>query len=118
MRRLIPVLFVIVYAAAAPAEVDKKAERNWKAKCASCHGAHGKGDTDQGKKMKLENLGSADVQKKSDTDLHDAIANGVTKNGNTMDGFKDKLDDASITALVSYVRTFKEGAKKAKKAKK
>ena len=27
----------------ARAEVDKKTERTWKAKCASCHGADGKG---------------------------------------------------------------------------
>ena len=37
-------LLALVFAASARAEVDKKTERTWKAKCASCHGAEGKGD--------------------------------------------------------------------------
>ena len=35
------------------AEADKKTERTWKAKCASCHGADGKGQTDLGQKMAI-----------------------------------------------------------------
>jgi cytochrome c len=35
----------------ARAEVDKKIERTWKAKCAACHGADGKGQTEQGKQL-------------------------------------------------------------------
>ena len=32
---------------------DKKIERLWKAKCASCHGADGTAQTEKGKKMKV-----------------------------------------------------------------
>jgi len=35
----------------------------FKAKCAGCHGAEGKGDTGMGKSLKLKDLGSEDVQK-------------------------------------------------------
>ena len=73
--------------AAAHAEVDKKTERTWKAKCASCHGANGKGQTDQGKKMGIADYTAADRQK--------------------MDPFKDKLDAAQIDSLVGYVRSLK-----------
>ena len=59
MRILKLLLLMLVCAVPARAEVDKKAERNWKAKCASCHGADGKGQTDQGKKLKVEDMSSA-----------------------------------------------------------
>src|SRR5262249_25306369 len=98
-----------ICAASAWAEVDKKAERNWKAKCASCHGADGKGQTDQGKKLKLEDLSTAEFQKsKTDAQIKDAITNGIKKGDAEMEGFKDKLDAPSIDALVAYVRTLKK----------
>jgi mono/diheme cytochrome c family protein len=95
-------------AASARAEVDKKAERNWKAKCASCHGADGKAQTDQGKKMKIADMTSAEWQKgKTDAQLKNAIENGVKKGDAEMEGFKEKLDPAAIDGLVAYIRTFK-----------
>ena len=48
----------------------------FKAKCASCHGADGKGDTAMGKNLKLKDLGAADVQKASDPEITDVIAKG------------------------------------------
>ena len=99
--------------------VDKKAERNWKGKCSSCHGADGKGHTDQGKKMQVEDMSSAKWQSsKTDDQIKSAIENGAKKGDAVMDGYKDKLSAEDITALVSYVRTLKGSAKAAKKAKK
>jgi len=46
----------LLSASALAQEVDKKAERAFKAKCASCHGQTGKGDTEQGKKLKVEDM--------------------------------------------------------------
>src|SRR5882672_10554122 len=91
MRSLKLLLLALICAASARAEVDKKAERNWKGKCASCHGADGKGQTDQGKKMKVDDMTAASWQK------GDAV----------MEGYKDKLDGAQIDGLVAYVRTLK-----------
>jgi cytochrome c6 len=41
----------------------------FKEKCATCHGADGKGDTSRGKAMKLRDLGSDDVEKQTDAQL-------------------------------------------------
>ena len=74
----------------------------YKAKCATCHGADGKGLTPMGKKMNLRDLGSPDVQKQTDKELHDWTAVGKGK----MPGYKDKLTDEEIKALVAHMRGF------------
>jgi mono/diheme cytochrome c family protein len=108
MRSLKLLLLALICAASARAEVDKKAERNWKGKCASCHGADGKGQTDQGKKMKVEDMTAAAWQKgKTDAQVKKAIEDGAKKGDAVMEGFKDKLDAAQIDGLVAYVRTLK-----------
>src|SRR4051812_33889314 len=88
---------------------DKKAEKNWKSKCASCHGKDGKGHTDQGKKMGVSDLTTAAYKKsKTDDQIKAAITDGAKGKGDAvMDGFKDKLDPAAIDALVKYVRALK-----------
>ena len=98
---------VLVFSAfSVRAEVDKKVERTWKSKCASCHGADGKADTDTGKKAGIPSYADAAFQKsKTDQQLKDAIANGVKTDKGEMDGFKDKLDGPTIDGLVSYIRT-------------
>lgn len=76
----------------------------YKAKCASCHGADGKGQTAMGKSMKLRDLGSADVQKMTDADMNKIVADGKGK----MPGYKGKLDQATIDAVIAHIRTFKK----------
>jgi len=75
----------------------------FKAKCAVCHGATGKGDTSMGKNLKIRDLSSADVQKQSDADLTTVITNGNGK----MPAYKGKLTDDEISAVVKYVHTLK-----------
>jgi cytochrome c6 len=72
----------------------------YKARCAGCHGADGKGDTGIGKSMHLRALGSADVQKQSDAELTAWIADGK----GAMPAYKDKLSGAQIKDLVAYMR--------------
>jgi cytochrome c553 len=48
------------------AQADKKLERAWKAKCASCHGQAGKGDTEKGQQMKIADMTTAEFQAKKD----------------------------------------------------
>lgn len=76
----------------------------FKAKCAACHGADGKGDTSMGKAMKLRDLGSDDVQKQTDAQLIEITENGKGK----MPGYKGKLTDDQIKQLVSYIRSLKK----------
>jgi mono/diheme cytochrome c family protein len=76
---------------------------DYKAKCAACHGADGKGDTSMGKMMKIRDLGSSDVQSQSDVDLTNIITNGKGK----MPKYDGKLTADQINGLVKYIRTLK-----------
>jgi mono/diheme cytochrome c family protein len=97
---------------AALAEVDKKVERAWKAKCSSCHGAAGKGDTDKGQQMKIVDMTSAEFQARKDDELKNAILNGVKREKGgvkqEMDAFKGDLTPEQVDALIAYIRTFKK----------
>ncbi len=101
IRTSIPVLAIAfacsTWAFAADAAAD------YKAKCASCHGADGKGDTAMGKTMKVKDLGSADVQKQSDADLTATIEKGKKP----MPGYEGKLSKEQIDGLVKYIRSLK-----------
>jgi cytochrome c6 len=77
---------------------------DFKAKCAMCHGADGKGDTAMGKKFGLKDLGSAEVQKMSDAELNTTITNGKDK----MPKYDGKLSKDQIADLVKYIRTLKK----------
>ena len=74
----------------------------WAQHCASCHGKDGSGNTTMGKK-----LGVKDYTKEQG--FSDAEAANVIKNGKgKMKGYKDKLSDADVKALVAYVRSLKK----------
>lgn len=74
----------------------------WAQQCASCHGKDGSGNTAMGKK-----LGVKDYTKQQS--FSDAEAANVIKNGKgKMKGYKDKLSDADVKALVAYVRSLKK----------
>ena len=72
----------------------------YKAKCASCHGPDGAGQTTVGKSMKVRDLRSAEVQKQTDADLQKIITDGKGK----MPAYKSKLSVADISSLVAYIR--------------
>jgi len=80
----------------------------FKSKCALCHGADGTGNTTLGKQLQAANLGSKEVQKKTDAELHKTVHDG---NGN-MPPFGEQLSDDEITQVVKYVRHFGKMAKK------
>jgi cytochrome c6 len=87
-------------AAAAPVP-QQSAEDVYLDKCAVCHAKDGSGNTAKGRKVKAKDLRSAEVQKMSDAELTDAIANGK---GKDMDGFKDDLGMPMVKQLEAYVR--------------
>ena len=76
----------------------------YKAKCAMCHGADGKG-TPAGIKMGAHDFASPEVQKQSDADLVQV----TTKGKNKMPGYENKLKESEIKDLVAYVRQLGKG---------
>ena len=110
---LVSTLSILAAPRSAFAEADKKTERLYKSKCASCHGGDGKGDTDQGKEMVVSDMTSADWQKKfTDDQIKDVINNGFKreKSGKQqeMKAMKDALKPDQVEALVKYVRGLKK----------
>jgi mono/diheme cytochrome c family protein len=99
---VIAVALAAIVFLSAPAKADTAAgEANYKAKCASCHGPDGKGETPMGKMMKVKDFAWEDVQKMSDADLTAAISSGKGK----MPPFKTLSAD-QVKDLVAYIRTF------------
>ena len=99
---------ILAVAVSAAAEPDAKTTRLWKAKCASCHGADGKGKTETGEKLGIPDMTTAKWQKEvSDADAKKAITEGFKRPGKSegMDAYKDKLEPDQIDALVGYVRS-------------
>jgi cytochrome c6 len=94
------VTLAMFVASVAAADAAPGAAETYKAKCASCHGADGSGQTTVGKSMKVRDLRSAEVQKLTDSDLQKLIADGKGK----MPGYKAKLSVADISSLVAYIR--------------
>ena len=76
----------------------------FKARCASCHGATGKGDTKMGPHFKLRDLGSADVQKQTEDEFKAIIAKGKGK----MPPYGAKLTKEQIDDLVKFIRSLKK----------
>jgi cytochrome c6 len=75
----------------------------YKAKCAGCHGADGKGETPFGKVQKVRDLGSAEVQAQSDAELTEITAKGKHK----MPGYEKSLGEDGVAAVVAHIRSFK-----------
>jgi len=112
MKRLMFLVAAVALASAPAFAADKKIERLWKSKCASCHGPDGKGETEKGKKMKVADMTSADWQKKSDDDLKKAIADGIKteKDGvkKEMDSYKDDVKGEQLDGMIKLMREFKK----------
>ena len=73
----------------------------YKAKCAACHGADGKGETSMGKANKLRDLSSPDVQKQSDAELTTIIESGKGK----MPAYGKSLKPDQVKELLTYIRS-------------
>jgi len=78
------------------------AAATWNQQCASCHGKDGSGNTMMGKKLAVKDY--TKEQGFSDAEAANVIKNGKGK----MKGFKAKLSDADVKALVAYIRSLKK----------
>ena len=110
MRWMMLVLLVPSLAAAEP---NPQIDRLWRAKCASCHGPDGKGQTEQGKKMAVGDMSSAAWQGAiTDDKIKAAISDGFKRDKNgvkqEMEAYKSKLRPEQIDGLVAYVRGLKK----------
>lgn len=104
MKSIFQASLVILTVAFALSTCFADAAADYKAKCATCHGPDGKGDTAPGKSMKVKDLGSPEVQKLSDADLTTAIEKGKKP----MPGYEGKLTKEHIDDLVKYIRSLKK----------
>lgn len=95
------ILFVAVIASPELANAQGSAPATFTAKCAACHGADGKGATQVGKTLGVQDLASPAVQGMSDADLAQIIAKGKDK----MPAYGDSLKDPDIKDLVAYIRS-------------
>lgn len=100
-KRLISLLALLAMVIAVPAFADGAAV--YKAKCASCHGADGAGQTPVGKSMKIRDLRSAEVQKQTDVELTKIISGGKGK----MPAYGKQLSNADVEGLIAHIRTLK-----------
>jgi mono/diheme cytochrome c family protein len=92
--------FALLLLLGLPAKAQETGESLFKGKCAMCHGPDGAGKTPMGQSLKIPDLHSPDVQKKSDADLSTVIAKGKNK----MPAYEAKLSKEDIAKLVAYIR--------------
>ncbi len=105
----IPTLLLAVTLSLPVVGLAAPAQENWENHCAKCHGADGKGQTKVGKKLKLKDYTSAEVQAAmTDAEMTKAIAEGVFEGGKEkMKAYKEELSADEIAELVTLVRKFK-----------
>ena len=73
------------------------AASTYKAKCAMCHGADGKGG-----KMGTKDFASPEIKGMTDAQLTEVITKGKPPR---MPAYGEKLKDSDIKGLVAYIRT-------------
>jgi cytochrome c6 len=78
----------------------QNAASTYKAKCAGCHGADGKGKTAPGKALGVHDFTSDEVTRMSDADLINIVSVGKSK----MPAYGKSLKDTEIKNLVAYIR--------------
>lgn len=81
------------------------AQAIYKQSCAKCHGSNGRGETVAGEIAGAPNFADASWQERV-TDNRMTVS--VTHGRGSMPAFKGKLSQKEISALVAYVRGFKD----------
>jgi len=107
---LLLLVFVVTSALIAQqgAKSSSPGASTFKNKCVLCHGIDGAGKTALGKQLQAANLGSKDVQKLGDAELHKIVHDGQAN----MPAFADQLSDSEIAQVIKYVRHFGNTATK------
>ncbi|MBL9214958.1 MAG: c-type cytochrome [Opitutaceae bacterium] len=104
-------LFALAVPLAACVARAAPAAENWDNHCSSCHGADGKGQTKQGKKLKLRDYTDAKVQAEmTDAEMLRAILEGVKDKDSgkeRMKPYREEMSEEEAKELVAYIRQFK-----------
>jgi mono/diheme cytochrome c family protein len=90
----------VIFLLGLPARAQETSETLFKGKCGMCHGPDGAGKTMMGEKLKIPDLQSADVQRKTDADLKAIIIKGKNK----MPAYETKLSKEQVDKLVAHLR--------------
>lgn len=77
-----------------------KGKDTYDAKCAMCHAKDGSGNVPMGKSLRVNDLRSKAVQRKTDKELADIISNGKSP----MPGYGSQLSKTEIDDVVAYIR--------------
>lgn len=101
--RIIAAVAALLILLVSQANGDDKSASLYKAKCAVCHGASGKGDSPAGKNMGVLGFSDTKVAGKSDAELKDVIDKGKNK----MPAYGKSLKPDEIQGLVAYIRSLK-----------
>jgi mono/diheme cytochrome c family protein len=105
MKKLLSGIAVLVVlsltAAGLRAQDVASGEKVYKAKCASCHGPDGKGETAAGKATKARDICTAEVKAASDAAWTEIIAKGKNK----MPAYDKKISDAEVKDVIAYMRS-------------
>lgn len=91
-------LTILALPAAVRAQSD--AGKLYKTNCVLCHAADGSGNSPSGKALGAKDLGSAEIQKKTDEELTELITAGKGK----MPAFGKKLKPDDIKQMVAFIR--------------
>lgn len=107
MKKVILAVLIIAFALfwALP-NLSWAQEDIYKAKCAGCHGADGKGSA-AGKKMGAPEFSSGSVQSASDASLADFIENGGPQKKASHAFASKGVTPTDATKLAAYVKTLK-----------
>jgi mono/diheme cytochrome c family protein len=97
---------VLAYSAGNPSVAAAAAPANpqdvYLDKCSVCHAQDGSGNTAKGRKLKVKNVRSPEVQKLSEAEMIEIVAKGK---GKDMDGFEKELGSDMVKQVVSYYRS-------------
>ena len=100
----VPLLALIIFTSSTPKSFSASANdiaAVYKAKCASCHGADGSGNTPAGKKTGAKDFKSPEIKGQSDA----ALLNAILKGKNKMPGYEKSLGADQCKALAAYCRS-------------
>ena len=96
-------IFAVVGAAILYGQTQTSADAGetiYRMRCGGCHGLDGRAQTAMGKRQRMRDLTSPEVQKQTDADLRRIIANGKAH----MPAYEMILGNDGINAVVAYIR--------------
>lgn len=108
--KLLPALLVATLALPVlPQAAEIDAAPLWRQHCQKCHGPDGAGQNAMGRRLGVKDYRDPAVQAAMpDEEIITATTDGVIKDGKeVMPGYKEKLTEEQIVAMVAYIRAFK-----------